>query len=488
MASLRKRGRVWYYRITDAEGVKVERKGCSDKRATEDMARAAESEAARIRDGLLDPKDLAYMAHGARSLADHLSDWHAHLIAKGGTIKHAAHCRSRAARLVELAGARRISDLSPSRVQSALKAVRDEGAALRTVHHHVRAIKGFGRWLWRDGRAREDSLAHLTSPNPDADRRRERRALAPAELARLIAAAEAGPVVLKVPGPDRAALYLVAAGTGFRAGELASLTPESFDLDGDPPTVTVAAAYSKRRREDAQPIRPDLAEALRPWLASKATGRPVFPIDSHHTAEMVRRDLEAAGIPYRDASGRVADFHALRHSYVTMLALSGAPVKVVQSLARHSTPTLTLGIYAHVGLFDQAGALDAMPSLTPQGPSREPSILAATGTDGGRINDPLAHHLPTGGDGIGRSVADAGGIDAPEGGSSVVLSIDRNSLGSEDLDAPSRGLAVTGIAEGVGFEPTVGLTLQRFSRPPQSTTLAPLRGKRIRALIDPLLR
>jgi hypothetical protein len=30
-------------------------------------------------------------------------------------------------------------------------------------------------------------------------------------------------------------------------------------------------------------------------------------------------------------------------------------------------------------------------------------------------------------------------------------------------------------AEGVGFEPTEGLTLQRFSRPSQSTTLAPLR-------------
>ena len=41
--------------------------------------------------------------------------------------------------------------------------------------------------------------------------------------------------------------------------------------------------------------------------------------------------------------------------------MSNAPVKVVQSLARRSTPTLTLGIYAHVGLFDQTAALDALP-------------------------------------------------------------------------------------------------------------------------------
>ena len=31
------------------------------------------------------------------------------------------------------------------------------------------------------------------------------------------------------------------------------------------------------------------------------------------------------------------------------------------------------------------------------------------------------------------------------------------------------------VAERVGFEPTVPLRVQRFSRPPDSTTLAPLR-------------
>ena len=32
------------------------------------------------------------------------------------------------------------------------------------------------------------------------------------------------------------------------------------------------------------------------------------------------------------------------------------------------------------------------------------------------------------------------------------------------------------MAEGVGFEPTVRVSAQRFSRPPRSTTPAPLRG------------
>ena len=48
MASYRKRGKAWYYRFVDAAGVKREEKGCSDKRATEELARDAESKAAKI--------------------------------------------------------------------------------------------------------------------------------------------------------------------------------------------------------------------------------------------------------------------------------------------------------------------------------------------------------------------------------------------------------------------------------------------------------
>jgi integrase len=440
MASFRKIGRNWFYRFIDADGVQRERKGCPDRRETEGMAAAAEAEVAKIRGGYIDPKDIAYGVHEARPLADHLADWHAYLLGKGSTRQHADLSRNRVARLIDLARAKRISHLAPSRVQAALKAVRDDGASLRSIHHYTRAVKGFSKWLWRDGRAREDTLPHLTSPNPDADRRHERRALTPEDLARLIQAAESGPVVLKTTGPDRAALYRVALGTGFRANELRSLRPEAFHLDGDPPTVTVAAAYSKRRRDDVQPIRPELADALRPWLASKAPGRPVFGNLTKHTNILIQSDLARAGIPYRDASDRVADFHALRHSYISALAMSNAPVKIVQSLARHSTPTLTLGVYAHVGLFDQTSALDALPDLTPTAPEPEAATLAATGTDG-PISKRLSLQFPYAVDGSGRNESDVGGTGAPRPGTEPEISKDRNPLELEGLDASGRVLS-----------------------------------------------
>jgi hypothetical protein len=49
MASYRRRGRVWYYRFVDGDGIPREIAGCPDRRATEDIARKAETEAARIR-------------------------------------------------------------------------------------------------------------------------------------------------------------------------------------------------------------------------------------------------------------------------------------------------------------------------------------------------------------------------------------------------------------------------------------------------------
>src|SRR5262249_2990128 len=50
---------------------------------------------------------------------------------------------------------------------------------------------------------------------------------------------------------------------GFRASGLASLTPESFDLEAEPPTVTLAARSNKNRKLKVQPTPPDLVELLR---------------------------------------------------------------------------------------------------------------------------------------------------------------------------------------------------------------------------------
>jgi hypothetical protein len=263
--------------------------------------------------------------------------------------------------------------------------------------------------LWTDARVRDHQLVSLVTANPEADRRR-RRALTPEEAARLIRAAESGPTLQGISGPDRAVLYRLALGTGFRASELASLTPASFRLAvaGKPPTVVCEAGYTKNGKRAEQRIKTALAAVLRPWLASKAPGRPVFR--PTRRADMIRADLEAAGVPYETDEG-VVDFHALRVTYISNLVASGASVKTCQTLARHSTPSLTIGVYAKASLHDIAGAVEGLPD--PDAPSPAAERARATGT-GGRIGKHLAHPLPIAGDGDGRDLSESAVMQSPD--------------------------------------------------------------------------
>jgi integrase/recombinase XerD len=56
----------------------------------------------------------------------------------------------------------------------------------------------------------------------------------------------------------------------------------------------------------------------------------------------------------------VADFHALRHTFITNLVKAGVQPKDAKELARHSTSTLTMDRYAHVGVRDTAAALSKL--------------------------------------------------------------------------------------------------------------------------------
>jgi integrase len=415
MASLRKRGRVWYFRFVDADGVKRERKGCSDKRATEELARAAESEAAKIREGLVDAKDLARRDHQARPLADHLDAYAAHLADKGRTEAHITLTISRARRVVALfrgapladiepanssaderarAAARladwtapaRLSDLTAERVQAALATLREAGRSLATCNHHATAICGFGKWCFKTHRLKEHPLRDVERFNADEDRRHDRRTISLDELQRLIEAAERGPQHVRMTGPMRALCYRLAVATGLRFSEIGSILPGSFDWQA--PSVTIKAGYTKNRDPATLPLPRDLAGDLAAYVAMLPADTPIFPLPRRgRGAEMLRVDLAAAGIPYRDSAGLVFDFHSLRCETATLADAAGVSPRVVQKMMRHSTLELT-GHYTRPRAVDIEAAASMLPSLKPTG--NRPEGLAMTGTDG-----PSVRHWPT---------------------------------------------------------------------------------------------
>jgi integrase len=64
---------------------------------------------------------------------------------------------------------------------------------------------------------------------------------------------------------------------------------------------------------------------------------------------------------YQDSSGRFADFHANRHTFITNLCKAEISPKTVQSLARHGDIRLTMNLYSHVDLEDQSAAISKLP-------------------------------------------------------------------------------------------------------------------------------
>ena len=75
---------------------------------------------------------------------------------------------------------------------------------------------------------------------------------------------------------------------------------------------------------------------------------------------MIRGDLEAADIPYAvpgPDGPEYADFHALRHSFLTLGGRAGIDLRTLQELAGHSKPELTAR-YSHRRLNDLAGVGD----------------------------------------------------------------------------------------------------------------------------------
>ncbi|MCX7424647.1 MAG: site-specific integrase [Planctomycetia bacterium] len=230
-------------------------------------------------------------------------------------------------------------------------------------------------------------------------------------------------------GHERGLIYKTLVLTGLRKGELASITVGQLALDADPPRLRLAARDAKNRHEATIPLRADVAADLRQWLAEKAsahqeaagesqtvrfdpnhqkpsqrhlgdsegrvgqmcqalTAVPPLPANTplftvpRDLVRILDRDLKLAKIPKQDELGRTVDVHAMRHSFATHLAKTGAFPRTAQAAMRHSDVNLTMGAYTDPRLLDVAGALDALPALPLDGVAeRERIAVSATGTN-----------------------------------------------------------------------------------------------------------
>jgi integrase len=402
----RRKSPRWWIRYYTPDGARHRVKGYTDKKATEAFAAQLERRGLREDAGVFEPADV----HATIPLTTHLADYVRYLDAKGNTDKHVSLTRTRAQACLDGCQFVRIADLRASAVVEFLSRLRTDtaegaGKSVKTANEYLAATKGLTRWMWRDRRIGVDPLACLSKlANGTADIRHARRDYSPDELRWLLdITRQSVRPFRRLGGLDRYAIYLTAAATGFRTSELASMTPASFDLHCETPTATVQAACTKNRREAVQPLPLGVAVILRDYLRDKPADKPVWAGTwaNDASAKMIRRDLADARkawlaeakdariraereksnfLAYHDSEGRYADFHGLRHTFITMVGKVGVSPKEHQDLARHSTYALT-GRYTHSRFYDLAAAVQALPIPTTGPTALQAETLTATGTD-----------------------------------------------------------------------------------------------------------
>ena len=377
MTSVYRRGKNWVASYRGADGLWKAKTAGTDKSMALQLANKLETDSMLRREGFVDATMEKTKASAAVPLAEHVAAWIESLRSKGVT---RARTRVAAYRLNRLAAkADTWAGVTPELLRAFLKELRSaENASNLTHNGYVQMFRQFCQWMVREGRATNSPAASLAMLNAKTDRRHVRRAFTVSELRELLAATAAGPVRYGMTGGERVMLYRLAAETGLRSGELRALTRQCFRLDDSPPTINLDAAFTKNRQYAVLELRADTTIALRTFFAGKLPRARAFNMPPMwNIIDILKADLEAAGIPYADDVGRVLDFHSFRHTCGAWLAASGAHPKVIQSIMRHSDIRLTMDTYGHRLMEQESQALAKLPdlSLPPESES-----LRATGT------------------------------------------------------------------------------------------------------------
>jgi len=240
-----------------------------------------------------------------------------------------------------------------------------QSKAAKTLNEYLTSAKGFCTWLMAQGRFPVNPLATVKKVEARGHEVRVRRAFAETELASLLSVARLQQIV-----------YLTAALTGIRHGELKELRWHDFNLGSEKRSVTVRASVSKNHKQACLPLHPALAAALRKFRPANADAGDLVFKGLVPRSKVFNAHLKAAKISKMDTQGRVIDFHSLRHTFCTNLHRAGVSQREAMELMRHSDPRLTANTYTDTSLLSLQTAVE---KLTVQPPQIAPQVLGATG-------------------------------------------------------------------------------------------------------------
>ena len=397
----RQAGGPWFISWYDAAG-KRKSHCCktTDKTTAQRILADKLADVALRREGIIDTRQEAVITEAGKGIGEHLDAFEAMMRARQRTEKHVRMTITFCKEVCAVAGFQTPNEIAADGMNKIMASMKADGKAARTIQGRVVAMKAFTRWLTDHAKLSHDPLRSVKPPSIKADRRRRRRMLTPAEWPYVSAATSASGPRDGMNPLERVAFYATAIQTGLRSNELRSLVKADLFLAGEKPYVRCRAENTKNEQEARQYIQADVAEELRRLVANKTPTAPVFSMPSEwDVAAMLRADLAAARKQWLDEvkhdpearakraesdflavkndQGESLDFHSLRHSCGSWLALQGVFPNVIKTIMRHSTITLTMDTYGHLLPDQHSDAIGGMVNMLTGN-----ALEAATGTAG----------------------------------------------------------------------------------------------------------
>jgi len=280
---------------------------------------------------------------GIAALADRFLD---HLRVERGVADNTVKAYGRDLRLYVQAlgdrgvsGANAIGEQDIAAFLAALREPREDARRYSnaSVARVLAAVRGFHRWLVREGIVAEDPSRHIVAPRVS---KALPKALSRGDVERLIAAVP--PAGTSTSIRDRAILETL-YGAGLRISELTALDVGDVDLEDR--TVRCMGKGSKERvvpigRAAVNAIEEYLRLA-RPALMRGRSGRALFlnvrgdRLTRQGCWKLLKKYVSAARLQRRISP------HTLRHSFATHLLDGGADVRAVQELLGHASISTT---------------------------------------------------------------------------------------------------------------------------------------------------
>ena len=221
----------------------------------------------------------------------------------------------------------------------------------KTLNEFLSSISGFLDWMVKAGRLEKNVIKDVERLSTKNRQTFKRRALTMDECSRLI----------EVVGKSKIT-YLLAIYTGLRRNELQQLKWDDVVFaDDDRCFIVLRPETTKNGDGGIIPVHRMVAEELRLHRGIQrpksdfVLNRIVPKIETH------QRLLKKAGIPYVIDGNRRADFHALRHTYDTLMGNAGIPDSKRMLLMRHSDPKLTTQTYTDKNVIQLDEEVQSLP-------------------------------------------------------------------------------------------------------------------------------